>query len=197
MPPAMADLPAGERAAAALFQSVTTRTAGFNTVALDPESFSSAGAFLTVLLMFIGGSPASTAGGVKTVSIAVLVLGVYSTLRGRANVEGFHRTIPWAAVRRAAVVVIVMFALVSLVTLLLCVTERGERLTSVFFESVSACGTVGLSTGLTPRLTTAGRMVIMLAMFAGRIGPLTLLGALGGQVSPVRYEYPEEQVVIG
>ena len=197
MPPAMADLGAGERAVAALFQSVTSRTAGFNTVALDPKSFSSAGAFLTVLLMFIGGSPASTAGGVKTVSMAILVLGVYSTLRGRPNVEGFHRTIPRVAVRRAAVVVIVMFGLVSLVTLLLCVTERGTSLAETLFESVSACGTVGLSTGLTPRLTVAGRVIIMLAMFAGRMGPLTVLVALAGRATSARYEYPEEQPVIG
>lgn len=195
--PAMGDLTLGGRAAAALFQSVTTRTAGFNTVALDPESFSTGGAFLTVLLMFIGGSPASTAGGVKTVALAILVLGVYNTLRGRPNVEGFGRTIPWTAVRRAGVLVLLMFGLVSLVTLLLCVTERGEALVGILFESVSACGTVGLSTGLTPRLTIAGRVIIMLAMFAGRIGPLTLLVALAGQVKPGRYEYPEEHPVIG
>lgn len=197
MSPAMADMPAGARSAAALFQSVTTRTAGFNTAALDPESFSTGGAFLTILLMFIGGSPASTAGGVKTVSIAILLLGVYGTLRGRGNVEGFKRTIPLTTVRRAAVVVVVMFGLVSLVVLLLCMTECGVSFMEILFESVSACGTVGLSTGLTPRLTIAGRIIIMLAMFAGRIGPLTLLVALARDATSPRYDYPEEQPVIG
>ncbi|MCK4659103.1 MAG: hypothetical protein KAV82_06230 [Phycisphaerae bacterium] len=197
MSPAMGDLTPGERAAAAIFQSVTTRTAGFNTVGLDPDSFSTAGAFLAILLMFIGGSPASTAGGVKTVAIAIIALSVYSTLRGRANVEGFKRTIPPSVIQRAGVVVLLMFTLVGVVTLLLCLTERGESLLAVLFESVSACGTVGLSTGLTPRLTIAGRVIIMLGMFAGRIGPLTLLVALAGKVTPARYEYPHEQPLIG
>jgi trk system potassium uptake protein TrkH len=195
--PAMADMTVADRMATALFQSVTTRTAGFNTAAQDPESLSPASMFLTVLLMFVGGSPASTAGGVKTVSVAILVLAIHSTLRGRRAVEGFHRTIPRDAVRRAAVVVIVMFGLASLVTLLLAAAERGASLAEVLFESVSACGTVGLSTGLTPRLTVVGRIIIMLGMFAGRMGPLTLLVVLAGKGAAARYEYPHEQVVIG
>ncbi len=197
MPPAMVDLPPAARAAAALFQSVTPRTAGFNVVGLDPGSFSTAGAFLTMLLMFIGGSPAGTAGGVKTVSVATLFLGAYAVLRGRTNVEGFRRTIPLAAVRRAGMVVALLFTFICLMTLLLCVTERGESLLEIQFELVSACGTVGLSTGLTTRLTVAGRFLIMLAMFVGRVGPVTLLVALTGRASPARYDYPEEQPVIG
>ncbi|MCP4591298.1 MAG: hypothetical protein GY842_11160 [bacterium] len=196
LPPAMADLPWHQRISAAFFQAVTTRTAGFNTTAQDPASLSPASTFLTMLLMFVGGSPASTAGGVKTVSVTILALGVYSTLRGRSEVEGFARTIPQSAVRRSAVIVMVMFCLVGAVTLMLCVTEQGESLGEVLFESVSACGTVGLSTGLTPRLTIPGRVIIMLAMFAGRIGPLTLLVALSGGAAPGRYEYPQEHPVI-
>ena len=80
---------------------------------------------------------------------------------------------------------------------MLCVTERGESMAEILFESVSACGTVGLSTGLTPRLTLPGRVIIMLAMFAGRVGPLTLLVALAHEATPARYEYPEEEPVIG
>ncbi|MFH0980684.1 MAG: potassium transporter TrkG [Planctomycetota bacterium] len=194
---AMADLPPATRAAAALFQSVTPRTAGFNVVPLDPASISTTSAFLTILLMFIGGSPASTAGGAKTVTIAILLLSVHSTMRGRASVEAYGRTIPLSIVRRASMVVILMFGLVSLVTLLLCITERGESLMEILFETTSACSTVGLSTGLTPRLTVAGRVLIMLAMFAGRVGPLTILVALAGRAAPARYEYPEEHPVIG
>ncbi|GAF73863.1 unnamed protein product, partial [marine sediment metagenome] len=185
---AMIDLPLPQRTVAALFQSVTTRTAGFNTVHLDVDSMSPASHFLMCLLMFVGGSPASTAGGVKTVGMALLVLGVYSTLRGRERVECFGRTIPHLVMRRAAAVTMVMFAAVALTTLALCYTESAS-VQRILFESVSACGTVGLSTGLTDELTVPGRMVIMIAMFVGRLGPLTVLVALAGRTTSARYEY--------
>ncbi len=152
--------------------------------------------FLASALMLIGGSPASTAGGIKTVGLAVLFLGVWTTLRGRDRVEAFGRTIPETLVRRAAVVVILMSVLVVLVTLILCFFEQ-VTLRTAWFEAVSACGTVGLSTGLTPKLTIVGRVVIMVAMFAGRLGPLTVLIALAGKSPTSRYEYPSEQVLIG
>ena len=184
------------QAVAALFQSVTARTAGFNTVHMDVDSMSPASHFLLCLLMFIGGSPASTAGGAKTVGIAVLMLGVYATLRRRAQVECFGRTIPFVVVRRAAAVVMVMFCVVAVVTLALCYTESAS-LQRVSFEAVSACGTVGLTTGLTDELTVPGRVIIILAMFVGRLGPLTVLIALAGRDAPGRYEYPEEAPIIG
>ncbi|MFQ5495506.1 MAG: potassium transporter TrkG, partial [Phycisphaerae bacterium] len=187
--------PAG-RLLDAVFLSVTCRTAGFNTVRMDPDALSPASHMLAVVLMFVGGSPGSTAGGVKTVGLAVLLLSVAATLRGRRRVTAMGRTIPDPVVKRAAVVIIVMFALVSLVTLLLCFTEQASLRESMF-EAVSACGTVGLSTGLTPDLTSAGRVVILLAMFAGRLGPLTLLVALAGTSDGARYDYPNEEVGIG
>jgi len=193
----MCQMSVGERAAAALFQSVTTRTAGFNTVATDVDSMSSATHFVMCILMFIGASPASTGGGAKTVSVFVMVLAVYNTLRQRQSVESLGRTIPDLVVRRASVVVLLMFALVSGITLLLCVTEQGVALQEILFETCSACGTVGLSTGLTPRLTIAGRILIMAGMYAGRVGPLTALIALAGRSVTARYDYPPEQVVIG
>lgn len=192
----MADMGVADRALAALFQSVTARTAGFNSAAVDVNSMSTASHFLLCLLMFVGGSPASAAGGVKTLAAAVLFLAVYSTLRGRQHVEILGRTLPEQAVRRAGVVVVMMGLLVATVVLALCVTERAESTQEILFESVSACGTVGLSTGLTPRLTYGGRIIIMLAMFAGRLGPLTLLMALAGRSVSAPYEYPEESVVI-
>ena len=192
----MADMSVPDRALAALFQSVTARTAGFNSAALDVDSMSTGSHFLLCLLMFVGGSPASTAGGIKTVAAPVLLLAVYSTLRGRQHVEVLGRTLPEPAVRRAGVVVVMMGLLVAGVALALCVTERAESTQEVLFESVSACGTVGLSTGLTPRLTYAGRAIIMLAMFAGRLGPLTLLIALAGRTTSAPYEYPRESVII-
>ncbi len=194
--------PAGPSASApgrfldALFLSVTCRTAGFNTVLMDSESLSPGTHFLSGILMFIGGSPASTAGGIKTVGLAVLLLGVWSTLRGRRNVEAFGRTIPDIVVRRAAVVTVLMFATVALSTVVLCYTES-TSLREAWFESVSACGTVGLSTGLTPDLTVTGRLVIMIAMFAGRLGPLTVLIALAGSTRTSCYDFPTEHVGIG
>ncbi|MCH8965157.1 MAG: hypothetical protein IIB58_09365 [Planctomycetes bacterium] len=185
-----------ERLTAALFQSVTCRTAGFNTASLAVDDISTSSLFLMCILMFIGGAPASTAGGVKTVAIAMLVLGTLATLRRRENVEAFHRQIPASTIRHAAVVIMVMFCLVSTVVLLLSYTESAS-LAEVLFESVSACGTVGLSTGLTPDLTIAGKLVIMLAMFAGRLGPLTLLIALAGRERTSAYSYPVEPITIG
>lgn len=192
----LADMPWPNRALASLFQSVTARTAGFNTVPLDLNSVSHANHFLLCILMFIGGSPGSTAGGVKTVSFAVLLIGVLSTLRRRSEVEAFNRSIPQEVMRKSAAVIFLMFALVSAVTLLLLVTEN-RTLIETLFESVSACATVGLSTGMTPELTIPGRIIIIVAMFAGRLGPLTLLVALAGQQSTVRYQYPRESLMIG
>ncbi len=126
----------------------------------------------------------------------MLVLGTLATLRKRENVEAFHRKIPASTIRHAAVVIMVMFCLVSMVVLLLSYTESAS-LAEVLFESVSACGTVGLSTGLTPDLTIAGKLVIMLAMFAGRLGPLTLLIALAGRERTSAYSYPVEPITIG
>ena len=193
---AMSGMEFGERLLAGLFQSVTTRTVGFNTARIDTEGLSPASHFLMIVLMFIGGSPVSTAGGAKTVSLAVLCLAVIATLRRRQHVEFAHRTIPDELVRRAGVIVIAMALLVCTAATVLCYTERAT-LTEALFESVSACSTVGLSTGLTPRLTEPGRIVIIAAMFAGRLGPLTLLIALVGRYGSARYEYPSENVVIG
>ncbi|UCG32873.1 MAG: TrkH family potassium uptake protein, partial [Phycisphaerales bacterium] len=192
----MVGMSRGHRIGAALFQSVTARTAGFNTVRTDEESMSPGSHFLLCVLMFIGGSPASTAGGVKTVAVAVLVLAVVARLRRRENVEVFARTIDDEYVARASTLIIGMFALATLVTITLALTENAS-LREVMFESVSACGTVGLSTGLTPRLTVPGKVVIILAMFAGRVGPLTFLIALAGKTRSPRYEYPTEAVIIG
>ena len=104
---------------------------------------------------------------------------------------------PDVVVRRAEVVVVVMLVVVAAITLALCYTERGWATQEILFEAVSACGTVGLSTGLTPHLTIAGRVIIMVAMFAGRLGPLTVLIALAGREESAPYDYPEEAVIIG
>jgi len=181
----------------ALFQSITARTAGFNTV--DIGALSDPSKFLLILLMFIGGSPGGTAGGVKTVTFVVVLLAVIATLRRRDDVEIFHRSIRLMIVRRAVTVAVLFVVALFSATLVLCITEASSHFTmmQIFFEVASALGTVGLSAGITPALTTAGKLVIILVMLTGRLGPLTLLAALAFNAKPVRYNYPEEAIVVG
>jgi trk/ktr system potassium uptake protein len=189
------DLTPGQRLLDASFLSVTARTAGFN--AMPMEELAPSSRFVTILLMFVGGSPGSTAGGVKTITLAVLVLLVWSTLRQRPGPEALGRCLPPVSVQRAATLVTLGFLSVALVITLLRFTE-GKAEAAFTFEAVSACSTVGLSLDVTPTLSSAGRVVLMLAMFAGRLGPLALLAALlVRQKPPARYEFPEEGVVVG
>jgi trk/ktr system potassium uptake protein len=179
----------------ALFQSVSARTAGFNTV--DMAELSDAGKLWMCGLMIVGGSPASTAGGMKTVTIALLVLSAYCVLRRRNELEIFQRSVSTELLRRTVTLAVLYLGLLGIVTLLLCVAERGDRFINLLFEACSACGTVGLSTGETSRLTLMGKLVIVAGMFIGRLGPLTLLLALTSRIRHVRYSYPTENVVIG
>ncbi|MDY7010643.1 MAG: potassium transporter TrkG [Planctomycetota bacterium] len=193
----MAQLPAGEQVREAVFQSVTARTAGFNTVNMN--RLSTGGKLWMCLLMIIGGSPASTAGGMKTTTLAVLVMTIWCMLRRRDHVEAFKRSIPEPFVRKAVTLAGLYLTLVVTVTLLLCLTlsTRGLTFMQIFFEACSACGTVGLTCGVTESLTTAAKYVIIAAMFIGRLGPLTLLLALTVRLRAVRYTYPSEEVVLG
>jgi trk system potassium uptake protein TrkH len=202
--PALERLPLEERLPQALFQSVTARTAGFNTVSQD--ALSEGGKLWTCLLMLIGGSPASTAGGMKTATLALVLLAVVSLLRRRQHVEAFRRTIPDGLVRKAVILAALYLAVVVTVTLVLCVTMSGRRLVQtsleptamqLFFEAVSACGTVGLSCGVTESLSLVGKWAVIAGMFVGRLGPLTLLIALTSRLHTPRYTYPAEEVVLG
>ncbi|MFP4052751.1 MAG: TrkH family potassium uptake protein [Phycisphaerae bacterium] len=184
-----------ERARAAVFQSVTARTAGFNTV--DMDELSDGGKLWMCLLMIVGGSPASTAGGMKTVALAVLVIAGYSILRQRRSVEAFRRTISPTLVAKTVTLAILYVGLLITVTLLLCYDMRSHAFIDLFFEACSACGTVGLSTGITGRLTDFGKGVIIAAMFLGRLGPLTLLLAVTARLREVKYSYATEDVTIG
>jgi trk system potassium uptake protein TrkH len=186
----------GQKIGAAVFQSISARTAGFNTI--DLSELSNAGKLWMCWLMIIGGSPAGTAGGMKTATAALLLATIYSVMRRREEVEIFRRSIAADIVRRSVTVAALYLALVGVITLLLCVAMRtGYAFIDLFFEACSACGTVGLSTGVTPGLNVFGKMVIVAGMFVGRVGPLTLLLALGGRVRPAEYAYPRENVVIG
>jgi len=181
----------------ALFQSVTARTAGFNT--LDIKAMSASSKFVLILLMFIGGSPGSTAGGIKTVTLAVVIMTAVAALRKRGEVEMFRRSVRIVVVGRAITVTLLFAAVLFGATLALSITENsnGFTMSDIMFEAGSALGTVGLTTGITPSLTTAGRLIIIAVMLVGRLGPLTLLAALTFNLKPARYSYPEEAVIVG
>lgn len=184
------------RVSEAWFQSVTFRTAGFNTV--DHGALQPATKLFAVGLMFIGASPGSTGGGIKTVAVAISVLSVLSILRGRRNVECHGRQIPDEQVRYAFVIVAMGLACAMLSTLLLTLFERGRfDFLDILYETTSAFATVGVSTGLTSKLNGASQLVIVATMFLGRVGPLTLLVALARTGASAWYQYPEERVALG
>ena len=193
-----------DRVANALFLSVTARTAGFNSV--DYGVVSDGGNFLTILLMMIGGSPGSTAGGIKTTTLALLVLLAVARLRGRDAVEVAHRTVPERTVQRAVgLMVLVLFVLTIAVFLLVAVeigtVPHGQGHTSfiaVVFEAVSALNTVGLSMGITADLSALGRWIMIALMFLGRVGPMTFAASLSRSVrNPHEVRLPSQDVLIG
>ena len=190
------EMPLPRRVREAVFQSITARTAGFNTISMS--ELSDGGKLWMCILMVIGGSPASTAGGMKTVNFALLIMVVVSQLRRRGEVEAFRRSIPAMLIERSVAVAVLYLGLVATVTILLCVVQgAGHRFIDLLFEAVSACGTVGLSTGVTRTLSELGECVIIAAMLIGRIGPLTLLAALTYRLRKANYAYPAENLIIG
>ena len=197
------DLPPGERLLAAWFLSVTSRTAGFNTV--DYGQLSSATLFLTIFLMFVGGSPGSTGGGIKTTTFGLLVALVVARWRGRGRASVFHRTIPHAVMDRALLLAMLAWALVSLAIGLLVMAQSAgvphqreePRFVALMFEAVSAFGTVGLSTGITAGLGATSKLVLIALMFMGRVGPLTLILAMSPRQQRGRFRYAEENVMVG
>jgi len=181
----------------ALFQSITARTAGFNTV--DTSALTASSRFVLVLLMFVGGSPGSTAGGIKTVTLAVIIITVIAALRKREEVEMFKRSVRIVVVGRAITVTLLFVVVLFAATLALSITERenGFVMSQTMFEAASALGTVGLTTGITASLTTGGKLIIIIVMLIGRLGPLTLLAALTFNLRPARYNYPTEAIIGG
>ncbi len=192
----LGQLSLGRKLLGSLFQSVTTRTAGFNTMPLAQMSHASK--FLTIILMVIGGSPAGTAGGIKTVTIGVLILAVRSVMKGKDETEAFNRTIPNSVVKKALAVIIISISVIISVTMLLSLTETGSFM-DIFFESVSAFATVGLSLGLTSSLTTFGKLIICLTMFIGRLGPVTMVAAMTrrSNMKKTSVKNAEEKVMVG
>ncbi len=187
-----------DRILASLFQSVTARTAGFNTVDMAKLSLSSC--LILVALMFIGASPGSCGGGIKTSTMGVLFLSVKSSILGKPGTFAFGRSIPRSNVEKAMVIFIASIMVVfvsSVVVLSWGVPLENNVFLKVIFEVVSAFGTVGLSLGITPKLTKVGKIVIILTMFTGRLGPLTLASAIRKEPERAQYMYPEEKVLVG
>ena len=182
---------------ASLFQSVTTRTAGFFTV--SQERFSNATYMLCLILMLIGGSPMGTAGGIKTTTVAVLLLSLKSNLQGKRDVEVHHRRIRDSYIRSAIVVTGMVLTVLILMSMLLCAAMPEAPIEDVVYEITSAVATVGLSRGLTPCLNTAGKWIVILTMYLGRIGPLTLGTAVTVRVQkmPADSHLAEEDIMIG
>ena len=177
------------------FQSVTTRTAGFNTCANGVLQASTL--LVCIVLMFAGASPGGTGGGVKTTTLATLGAFIRAGFRNRPNAELYRRTIPTELIQRAVMVLCSSLLIVFAATILLCTVEA-KPFMPLFFECVSAFATAGLSTGITPHLSATGRIILILLMFIGRLGPLTIGFALIlHQRQPARYTYATERIMIG
>lgn len=184
----------GGRLWGALMQSVAPRTAGVNSV--DLTQLHQATQFLLLILMFIGASPGSTAGGIKTTTFAVTIGAMIAMMRGRDDVVFFRQRLGRDRILKALTIILLALALVIGVAMLLSATEDHDFML-VLFETTSAFGTVGLSLGLTPDLSTFGKIMIALTMFAGRVGLLTLVYALKPRKTPGKLRYPEGKIIIG
>lgn len=177
------------------FTAATSRTAGFNVI--PTEGLRDATLYFLMGLMFIGASPASTGGGIKTTTFSTIIIAVLSIVRGQDDVSVFHRRFPFVIVNKAISIIVVSALLVFVVSLLLTITENAGFL-EVLFETFSAFGTVGLSAGLTTDLSPMGRFLVIITMFAGRVGPLTLTLALAQALKKkVPFKYPEERILVG
>ena len=193
-PATLGALPPEQRLLNALFESATLRTAGFT--ALDTGAFAEATLFVVMALMFIGGASGSTAGGIKINTFSVLLIAITSTVRGQPSAQAFGRRIQHAIVYRALAVALLAIAFVFVIGLGLTLTTDATFVQTLF-EAVSAFGTVGATTGITPDLTDPARLIASFAMFVGRLGPLTLVLALAARARPLPYRPAVETVRIG
>lgn len=179
---------------ASLFGSVTARTAGFNTV--DTAALTQESKLLTIVLMFIGGSPGSTAGGIKTTTMAVMIIYIVSYLRGSNGCNVFGRKISSEVIKKAGMVLIINLVL-GLTAVLAILATSNMKMDDVLFEVYSAISTVGMTTGITRDLNTAGRIIIIIMMYCGRIGSMTFVLSFVHRPGKANIELPEEKVIIG
>ena len=193
-PDTLAELPLGQKLTTSLFESIS-KTAGFTTVDYDKTEKQTN--FVFTSLMFVGGASASVAGGIKINTLAVVLVAMLSTMRGRSHASIFSREIPEVQVRRALLVGAIATAFVFSIVVLLTLSNSSFDFLDLFFESVSAFGTVGWSTGITPQLSDWGHLILVVAMLVGRIGPFTVGLAMAQRTEGDPYRFAQEGVTIG
>ena len=193
-PNTLGELSKKERFLASFFQSVIARTAGFNSV--DISKLYDTTGFILIILMFIGGSPGSTAGGIKTTTFGTIILTTLAVVRGNKDVSVFNRRINQDIINRALAIATIALALILTVSLLLTLTEEGNFL-DLLFESTSAFATVGLTRGITPNLSTIGKLIISTTMYLGRVGPLTMAFAFAQKQKHPLYRHCEGNIIVG
>jgi trk system potassium uptake protein TrkH len=197
-PGTMGSLSMSGKIQASIFQSVSPRTAGYYSVPLQNLRMPTVA--FSVFLMFIGGSPASTAGGIKTTTFGVLLISIFSYVRGKRDIEAFEKRILPETTIKAAAIVGLSLILVNFVAMILSITEAstGFDYLDMLYETVSAFATVGLTRGLTPELSNAGKLILSAVMLIGRVGPLTVMFAIVKQHKNIgNYTYPEGKIIIG
>lgn len=198
----LAGMNPGHKLLASFFQSITLRTAGFNTIPIS--AMANQTLFISIIFMFIGASPGSCGGGIKTSTMTILFLLGWSRLRGEGSTSAFNRTIPDQSVTKATNMVMISLFVVIVGTVLLLMTEVGRiahaetrgKFLEILYETVSAFGTVGLSMGLTETLSSAGRLIITLIMFTGRLGPMIIAVAISRK-DLKQYTYAHEEIMVG
>jgi trk system potassium uptake protein TrkH len=190
----MAGYSFSERLFSSFFQSVTTRTAGFNTI--DNGLLSKGSVMLSVVLMFIGASPGSTGGGVKTTAVAVIVVSVFAMFGKNRDVNIYKRRVPDSIIKRVMALIAIAFIVLFIMIFLLFLTDDFS-FEQTIFESVSAFATVGLSMGITAQLSNLGKIIIISLMYLGRVGPLTLIFAISETQEKSNFKFSEEQFSIG
>lgn len=193
-PATLGDLNFVQKILASYFQSVTLRTAGFNTIPLGELRNSTI--FMCCILMFIGASPGSTGGGIKTTTFGVILFYVIGIVKKKENVEIFNRRLDWEIMNRALAILVLALTYVSAVIMLMLIAENFSP-EEIVFEVISAFGTVGLTLGITPDLTVFSKLLLIFTMFVGRLGPMTFALAIGETKKKALSKYPKENILVG
>lgn len=183
-----------QKVLASFFQATVPRTAGFYSV--NMSALRDTSIFLLIILMFIGGSPGSTGGGIKTTTFGSLVLATLSVIKGNRDVVAFKKRIPYDVINKSIAIIMIGLIWVVSVSFILTITEDANFL-NLLFETTSAFATVGLTTGVTPELTDIGKLILTFTMYSGRVGPLTMAFAFSRHHKPVNYKYPDGNIMVG
>ena len=184
----------GKRLLASAFQAVTPRTAGFNT--MDISKMTEVSKAMIIILMLVGGSPSSTAGGMKTTTFAVLILNAFATFRSQENVETFGRRIEWSVIKNASTIAM-MYCMLFLCGGITISVYEGLPFSECLYEAASAVGTVGLTLGITPKLHIVSQFILIILMYLGRVGGLTLIYAVLSKKKKGNARLPLEKLTVG